>query len=107
GKLDALQHDPHTALPVDIRSSQQRTHFRYGGRGQRVLKTTIIRREIESPQRLYIHGGNAYPLTEITQDIDLTGEQPPRRGTETLYVYGPGGIVAMCEDGQTTSFLLK
>ncbi|HTK07867.1 MAG TPA: RHS repeat-associated core domain-containing protein, partial [Ktedonobacteraceae bacterium] len=107
GKLDALQHDPHTALPVDIRNSHQRTHFRYGGRGQRVLKTTIIRREIESPQRLYIHGGNAYPLTEITQDIDLTGEQPPRRGMEILYIYGPGGIVAMCEDGQTTSFLLK
>jgi RHS repeat-associated protein len=107
GKLDALQHDPHTALPVDIRSSHQRTHFRYGGRGQRVLKTTLIRKEIESPQRLYIHGGNAYPLTEITQNLDITGEQPPRRGAETLYIYGPGGIVAMCEDRQTTSFLLK
>jgi RHS repeat-associated protein len=96
GKLDSLRYDPHAALPVDIRSGNRSTHFRYGGRGQRVLKTTVDNeQDLLLGQRLYIHGANAYPLTEITSD------------GETMYIYGHGGVVAVCENGQTPSFLLK
>lgn len=114
GKLDAVQYDPHAALPVDIRSGSQSTHFRYGGRRQRVLKTTDRgqnSRQIDTPtqlrtQRLYIHGVNAYPLTERIEVLDISGGLPTI-GMETMYIYGPSGLVAVCEDGRTTSFFLK
>jgi RHS repeat-associated protein len=96
GKIDEIHYDPQTALPVDIRSGEQHTHVRYGGRRQRVVKTTTAN-EPNAPreQRVYVHGANAYPLVEYTQ-----------KG-RTCYIYGPGGLLAQSEDAQTFAFFLK
>lgn len=96
GGIDAVNYDPNAALPVDVHAGKQRTHVRYGGRRQRVVKTTTTSGQNASQeQRLYVHGANTYPLVEHTQ----TGK--------IYYIYGPGGLIAQSEDAQTFAFFLK
>ena len=89
-----IEYDPGTKMTTritDAAAEGATLSFHYGGQNQRVLKE--VQQGGESPERkLYVRGISAYPLVELT-----TGGAT----TPVLYVYGPGGLVAMRRNGTT------
>ncbi|MGB5592791.1 MAG: RHS repeat-associated core domain-containing protein [Crocosphaera sp.] len=71
----------------------------YGGKNQRVLKQSW-RGNSPNTAKLYIRGMNSYPLLEKTRDAN-NGE------SEVLYIYGPGGLLAMVKNNQQLYYVLK
>ncbi len=84
GKLQNLTYNPLTQMTTSITpvaNANNPVTFTYGGGSQRVLKKQ------SDKQKLYLHGGNDYPLIEL----DKTGTDAERI---TLYIYGPAGLIA-------------
>jgi RHS repeat-associated protein len=127
-----LQYEPLTGLTREIKADSQRgatkqtriVKIRYGAQRQRVLKTAISTDSSESTGQtdttetvrttLYLHGANAYPLSEESRAGHKTMTVTPSGGSGTgyseigsaVYVYGVGGLIAMRE-GQHTDFFCK
>ncbi len=81
-------------INMDDGSSLQ---FQYGGGDRRILKQQV--KGTEYSATLYQHGMNDYPLVEKRRS-DGASE------TSTFYIYGPDGLLAMQQDGETY-YILK
>ncbi|MDJ0534482.1 MAG: polymorphic toxin-type HINT domain-containing protein [Xenococcaceae cyanobacterium MO_207.B15] len=100
--LSQLTYDPMTQLTRSIAVEDETVSlvsYVYGGKNQRVLKQSW-RGNSPNSAKLYIRGMNSYPLLEKTRDIN-NGE------SEVLYIYGPGGLLAMVKNNQQLYYVLK
>ncbi|NEN95448.1 MAG: hypothetical protein F6K50_07890 [Moorea sp. SIO3I7] len=99
--LSKLTYDPMTQLTRSIAVDDETVSlvtYAYGGKNQRVLKQSW-RGNSPNTAKLYIRGMNSYPLLEKIRDVN-NGE------SEVLYIYGPGGLLAMVKN-QKLYYVLK
>jgi RHS repeat-associated protein len=93
-----LTYDPATGMTrrIDDEVGPRSLAFQYGGSDQRVLKEVREGDKLVS-SRLYVRGTGDFPIYEAT-----SGDQGT---TEVLYVFGPGGLLAMRKGGQQYAVL--
>jgi large repetitive protein len=88
-----LVYDSGTKMPMQVTDAidqQKILSFQYGSQNQRVLKT-VAQNGQRLTQKLYVRGSNAYPLCELGREAD----------SAVVYIYGPGGLLAMRKQGAT------
>jgi len=96
--INTIIYDSFTQRPVSVSmSSGSSLSLEYGGDTQRVLKN--YNNGSSTNSRLYLHGGNDYPLIERNKTT-ATAE------TLAVYIYGLNGAIAK-RVGGTVLFLLK
>ena len=78
----SFSYDAFTQMPMQVAGGGTTTNLQYDSRKERVYK------EVSMVKTLYIHGVADFPIMEKTST-----------GTERLYIYGQGGLVAMRVDG--------
>ncbi len=84
-----ISYDPAMMLPtkiVDAGSGGYTVNLTYGCRNDRVLKQ-VFGGTGQTSTKLYLRGTNSMPLVERSSDGVLQ--------TDTCYIYGPGGLIAM------------
>jgi RHS repeat-associated protein len=94
GAISNVSYTPVTMLPAAMTvgsngNPSSTLTFTYGALNQRVLKVSQSA-GAASAAKLYLHGGNPYPLVELSGDA---GNASP-----SMFIYGPGGLLAMRQD---------
>lgn len=97
GKFQDLRYNRLTQMTDSITTVADPNNpitFTYGGNQQRVLK------QQSDHQKLYLHGGNSYPLIEL--DKTAGGSE-----NVTFYIYGPTGLIAFARNAtqESTNYL--
>ena len=82
-------YDPFTMMTNSMFHGIDVVSYQYNGRKERILKTVN-----GTEKTLYLRGTNDYPLTEKTSSANR------------FYIYGPTGLIAMVDNGNTY-FMLK
>jgi len=96
----ALAYDPGSKMTVRVVDGEghgRTLDFQYGGFDQRVLKEVRQGGALLS-RKLYVRGTNASPLCEVVA-------APGKPASASLYIFGPGGLVALRKGGVTYTIL--
>lgn len=94
-QISEIDYDPLTQLTTQIQVEgevSKTVAFKYNGANQRVLKTSRDSSGHPTATKLYVHGLNDYPLSEVSDQ-------------SVQYVYGIGGLLALVKDGKVYTIL--
>ncbi len=94
-----FSYDPGTKMVQAVQEAGgTELRFLYGGNTERIVKEVWQNGE-RHRHKLYVRGANSYPLFEQTFDTNGAVQQ------ETLYLFGPGGLVGMRRAGEYHTLL--
>lgn len=84
GKLSEIVYDVYTGMTLEIsKNASEIEDYQYNARNERISKVSSKDGKVQE-KVTYVRGAGSHPLVEKTKD-----------NSETLYVYGPNGLIGM------------